>query len=205
MKILALVVCTTLALAAQVATAQTTFCNNAPIASGPAAGPAILYPSSIAVAGAGTSITTVNVQLNGLTHTFPDDLDLLLVGPTGLTLVIQSDNGLGDDVTNLSYVISDSGATALPDGPPLVAGTFKPANFGGGGDPFAAPAPAGPYNEAAPAGAATLTNIFGGTDPNGAWNLYVVDDAAGDGGTFAGGWCLEFTTTPVALQTFDVE
>jgi len=204
MKILGLVVCTTLALAAQAATAGTTFCNAAPIPSGPGIGPAALYPSPITVAGAGTSITTVDVQLNGLSHTFPDDLDLLLVGPTGAKMVIQSDSGSGDDVTNVSYVISDSGATALPNLGPLAAGTFSPANYGAG-DAFAAPAPTGPHNEPAPAGAATLASVFAGTDPNGAWNLFVVDDAAGDEGRYADGWCLDFATTPVTLQTFGVD
>ncbi len=204
MKSLGLIVCTTLTLAAQAATAGTAFCNAAPIASGTDAGPAALYPSSITVTGAGTSITTVDVQLNRLTHTWPDDMDLLLVGPTGAKLVIQSDVGGSVDVTDLSYVISDSGATLLPDAGPLVAGTFMPSNVTSG-DAFAAPAPAGPHDEAAPAGAATLTSVFAGTDPNGAWNLFLVDDSGGDGGTYAGGWCLDFATTPVTLQTFDVE
>lgn len=204
MKIQGLIVCAAVALAAQAATAGTNFCNTASIASGPNVGPSTLYPSSITVAGAGTNITTVDVQLNGLNHTYPDDLDLLLVGPTGAKLVIQSDIGGGADVTALSYVISDGGSTLLPDGGPLVAGTFKPSNVSTG-DAFAVPAPAGPHNEAAPAGSATLTSIFAGTDPNGAWNLFVVDDSNGDAGTYAGGWCLNFATTPVTLQTFGVE
>ena len=41
------------------------------------------YPSNIAVAGLTAPITKVTVSINSLTHTFPDDLDFLLVGPAG--------------------------------------------------------------------------------------------------------------------------
>lgn len=202
MKILFWVVCSTWILAAQAATADTTFCNTAPISSsagGATSGPGDPYPSSITVVGAGTSVTTVDVQLGALTHTFPDDLDLLLLGPTGARMVIQSDVGAGLDVNGLSYVISDSGATLMPDSGQLVAGTFKPTNAGSG-DPFVAPAPAGPHSEAAPAGTATLTSIFANTNPNGQWKLFVVDDTVADVGTYAGGWCINVASAPVTLQ-----
>ena len=198
MKILGLVVCSMLMLAAHAATASTTFCNTASIAGGTTPGPLAPYPSSISVAGMGTT-STVNVQLRSLTHSWSSDLDLLLVGPTGARLVIQSDVGSSSSVSGLNYDISDSGATLLPDGAQLVAGTFKPTNYGGG-DPFAAPAPAGPYNEAAPAGTATLTSTFAGTNPNGQWKLFVVDDANGDSGAYAGGWCLDVANA-VTMQT----
>ena len=202
MKILGLVVCSTLILAAHAATASTTFCNTASIATsagGATSGSGDPYPSTISVAGMGT-ISTVNVQLRSLSHSWPSDVDLLLVGPTGAKLVIQSDVGGGYFVSGLNYVISDSGATLLPDGVQLVAGTFKPTNYGSG-DPFAAPAPAGPYSEAAPAGTATLTSVFAGTNPNGQWKLFVTDDSVGDTGAFAGGWCLDVANAAVTLQT----
>ena len=203
MKIYGLVVCVAMVLAAQSATAGSSFCNADPV-SMPTSGAATPYPSSITVVGAGTSLTTVDVQLNGFSHTFPDDVDLLLVGPTGAKLVIQSDVGGDPNPSSLSYVISDAGSALLPDAGPLTAGTFKPTNVGSG-DVFVAPAPAGPHNEAAPAGSATLTSVFAGSDPNGTWKLFVVDDFAGDPGEFSGGWCLDFATTPVTLQTFDIE
>ena len=36
-------------------------------------------------------------------------------------------------------------------------------------------------------------SVFDGTDPNGTWNLFVVDDVARTRGQFAGGWSLEIT------------
>ena len=188
MKCLKLVVCVSMGLAAHAAFAgNPQFCNAAAITiDAGAAAPAVPYPSPTVVSGLGSSITTFEMQLVGLSHTFPDDLDFLLVGPTGASLVVQSDSGLGDDVVGLNITYSDSAAAALPDGNPLVAGTFRPTNYGAG-DAFAAPAPVGPYGEPAPAGAATLASVFAGTDPNGTWNLYVIDDAGVDGGSISGG------------------
>ena len=73
----------------------------------------------------------------------------------------------------------------MPDGCDLSAGNFRPTNYGSG-DTFPAPAPAGPYGAA--------LSVFDGVDPNGAWRLFVVDDAGADSGRIAG-WSLRITTT----------
>ncbi len=161
---------------------------------GTTSGPASIYPIPITVSGMPASLAGVRVQVFGLAHTFPDDLDMLLVGPGGQNLVVQSDVGGGDDVLNLSYVIDDAGSALLPDSGPLTAGTFRPSNAGAG-DAFPAPAPAGPHNNPAPAGSATLGSVFGGTNPNGTWNLFIVDDANADSGSLAG-VCLEIGSLP---------
>lgn len=46
-------------------------------------GAATPYSSTIEVSGVSGSIVSVVVRLNGLSHTFPDDLDIVLVGPSG--------------------------------------------------------------------------------------------------------------------------
>ena len=84
------------------------FTNSTPIVIGDSPGPGdsgigAPYPSVITVAGLSGTVTDVNVRLNGLTHTFPDDIGLLLVGPSGAFMVIQSDAGGGGDVANLTY------------------------------------------------------------------------------------------------------
>jgi hypothetical protein len=55
----------------------------------------------------------------------------------------------------------------------------------GGGDIFPGAPPGAP--------AAALAT-FAGTDPNGAWRLFVVDDAGIDSGRIAGGWSLSLDT-----------
>jgi subtilisin-like proprotein convertase family protein len=187
---------------ANVAQAQT--CNNTVITINDNA-PATPYPSNITVSGAPTSILTMTLTLNELTHTFPDDIQILLVGPGGQKYVFQNDAGAGDDVAAITYTLDDSAATALPDTTALTSGTFRPADYTVNDTVlWPAPAPVPPYNLAAPAGAATFTSVYGGTDANGVWSLYVVDDAAIDTGQYATGWCLTFAATPVELQSFEV-
>ena len=66
-----------------------TFSNSAAIvipATGTGAGtgaPATPYPSTITVAGITDPVARVTVTLKQASHTFPDDIDILLVGPTG--------------------------------------------------------------------------------------------------------------------------
>jgi subtilisin-like proprotein convertase family protein len=151
----------------------------------PDVGPATPYPSTINVTGFGTSITDVDVRLNGITHTEPDDLDLLLVGPTGETARIMSDVGGTTDVTGVNLTLDDQAPTSVDNTAALVSGTFRPTNSGAG-DAFASPAPA-------PSGNVYLS-AFNGTDPNGTWSLYVVDDLATDLGEIAGGWSLVIET-----------
>jgi subtilisin-like proprotein convertase family protein len=164
----------------------------------PAAGPegvASPYPSTIPVAGLSGTVTKVTVTLTNFSHTFPADVDILLVGPTGANATILSDLGGATPVTNVTLTLDDAAATALPT--PLVSGTFKPTNALGfiEPDPFPAPAPAH-------SGASALS-VFNGTNPNGTWSLYVVDDSGGDTGSISGGWSLSITgpSAPTATLT----
>lgn len=180
------------------ATSAGQFCNAGGPLTIPDSGPASAYPSTATVTGSPVNPSSVKLVLNGLTHTYPDDLDFLLVGPGGQTLVVLSDVGGGGDVVNLSLVLDDDAAALPPDSGPLSAGSYRPSNVGGG-DTFPAPAPAGPHGNPAPAGSATLLSTFGTGDPNGTWSLYLVDDASSDSGTLAG-WCLEL---PVSMPFMD--
>lgn len=184
-------------LGAPVGGAPAEFSNTAAI-SIPDVGSATPYPSTIAVSGL-TGNKIIKARLNGLTHTFVSDLDLLLVGPGGQKYIFMSDvGGGGPGVTNATYTIHDGAAAAFPTTPPPT-GEYRPGNIGAN-DPFAAPAPAPPYTNAAPGGTDTLASVFGssGSAMNGNWDLYLVDDAAGDLGSIAGGWTLTFESNEYA-------
>jgi hypothetical protein len=75
-------------------------------------------------------VTDISIRLFGLSHTFPDDLDFLFLGPDGRNLEFWSDAGGGADIVNADFTISDSGASLLPDTPalPIAAGTYKPSD-----------------------------------------------------------------------------
>ncbi len=190
---------------------QTVFTNSAAITINDAA-PATPYPSDITVSGLGTSIPatpgSVQVTLNNFSHTFSDDVGIVLVGPTGAALLIQDGAGDDPDMVNVTYTLSDSGATVLPDTTAWTAGTYKPTAYFTG-DAFPAPGPGTAYGNPGPAGAgtATFSSVFGGTNPNGVWHLYVVDFVDGDDGAISGGWSLTINagtgTTPQHVRDFD--
>jgi hypothetical protein len=79
----------------------------------------------------------------------------------------------------------DTAPGSLPATGQILAGTYKPTNIGSG-DVFAAPAPAGPYGAA--------LSVFNGTDANGDWLLYIMDDQGSDSGVMNGGWRLNIAT-----------
>lgn len=164
----------------------TVFSNPSPITINDA-GNASPYPSTISVATpAGEVLTKVTVTLTGLSHTFVNDVDILLVGPTGVNIVLMSDNGPDTGavgVANATLTFADSAATTIGANP-VVDGTYKPENIGPG-DPF----------PGAPATPPSLTlAAFLGSNPNGNWELRVVDDAAGDTGVISSGWSLDITS-----------
>lgn len=158
----------------------------------PSSGAASPYPSVIPITGMSGSIQKVTVLLRGLNHTFPDDLDILLVGPQGQKVMLMSDCGSGTDAVNADLTFDDAASAGLGDSTAVVTGTYKPTDFETG-DTMAAPAPAGPYG--------VLLSAFNGTDPNGNWSLYVVDDASGDLGNIAGGWTITITANSEVAST----
>jgi subtilisin family serine protease/subtilisin-like proprotein convertase family protein len=164
---------------------STIFMNAAAIAI-PSVGAASPYPSNITVSGRSGLISEVTVYIQGLAHTWPSDIDVLLVGPGGQNVILMSDNGGSATITGVNLTFNDGAAGFLPASGQITSGTYKPSN-NGAGDTFPAPAPAGPHG--------TALSVFASTDPNGTWSLFVVDDEAGDTGQIAGGWALAITTT----------
>ncbi len=158
---------------------------------------AALYPSVATVTGVTPSLTRLRVQLTSFTHTFPDDVDIILEGPQGQRAVLMSDAGAGIDVSGIDLIFDPNSTNVLPNDLQLATGTTKPANYSndtGGTDlldtfpaPFAAPN--------ALVDAPADLSVFNLTNPNGEWKLYVVDDATQDTGTISGGWLL-FITVP---------
>ena len=152
------------------------------------------YPSNIVVSGLTNPVTKVMVTLKNMSHTFPSDVDVLLVSPIGQKFIVMSDVIGGTDWTGQTYTLDDSAAAIIPSSGTPVSGSFRPTNYTTG-DLFPAPAPAAPYLTPATAGSDTFASAFAGISGNGTWSLYVVDDASGDIGTFAGGWDLSVTTS----------
>jgi subtilisin-like proprotein convertase family protein len=148
-------------------------------------GSASPYPSTITVAGMSGLITKVVVKLTGLNHTYPDDIDLLLVGPGGQKVLLMSDVGGGFDVGNVNLTFDSAASTSLPNSTQILSGTYLPTNIGTT-DSFGASAPSGPYS--------TSLDVLNGATPNGSWQLFLMDDEGLDTGSVASGWELTITT-----------
>ncbi|MGI8967449.1 MAG: hypothetical protein ACR2H1_15380 [Limisphaerales bacterium] len=163
------------------------FTNSAPIQINSASPPTMAspYPSSITVSNLIGNVIKVTATLHGFAHSYPDDVDILLSAPTVTNLVLMSDAGGNLPVTNLTLTFDDSAGVQMPDEEPLTNRIYFPFNFSGT-DSFPSPAPFPSL--------ATNLSIFNGRNPNGTWNLYVVDDNLSDAGQIANGWSLNIVT-----------
>ncbi|MFJ8518720.1 hypothetical protein [Lysinibacillus xylanilyticus] len=152
----------------------------------PTSGIALPYPSPIIVSGMTGKIIKVIVRLINLSHSIPSDIDIMLVGPGGQNATIMSDVGDTFAVTNVKLTLDDLAPTAISEFGSLVSGTFKPTNAGTVLDSFpSAPPPSG----------GSMLSSFNFTNPNGTWNLFVVDDVPIGEGNIADGWELIITTS----------
>src|SRR3712207_4699577 len=88
--VLLMLLATVVSLPSRALAASTTVANTTAIAipASGTAGTANPYPSTISVAGVSGTVTKVTVTLFNMHHTFTGDIDILLVGPTGQTLVL---------------------------------------------------------------------------------------------------------------------
>ncbi|MDY7076378.1 MAG: LamG-like jellyroll fold domain-containing protein, partial [Chloroflexota bacterium] len=149
---------------------------------------ALLYPSTISVSGLAGTVIKATVTLHNVTHKWVNQLDVLLVGPDGQSVILMS-----DAAGNFYYALhtetvtfDDDASSPVPEWD-ILPGDYRPSNYGADADSFPSPAPSGPYGAA--------LSVFDGIRPNGDWRLYVVDDVpATVTGTIAGGWSLNLWT-----------
>jgi subtilisin-like proprotein convertase family protein len=169
------------------------FTNSSPItipASG-TSGNASPSPSNITVSGIVSPVAKVTVKLNHLSHTYPRDLDILLVDPNSQGFVIlMSDAGGSGDASNVDLTFDDAATATLPEDSQIISGTYKPTDY----------PPLDSFPVISGGSIPHQLSEFNGLDPNGTWHLYVVDDNAQDTGSIALGWTLTITpnTAPTA-------
>jgi len=145
------------------------------------------YPSTCVVSGLTGTVTDINLNINGLSHGRPSDIDILLSAPVQTNAIVMSDAGNGAYVGSLAFTLDDEAATELPLDTRIRPRSYRPTNYGAG-DSFPAPAPL-------PSGNVSLST-FDGMSPNGTWSLYVVDAERywlGDFGNITG-WSLTITS-----------
>ena len=144
-------------------------------------GPGTPYPSTLIVSGVTGLVSEATVNFYGLSHTFPSDINALLVGPVGNPVLLMAHAGTNYSITNLALSFNDTGLP-VPASSQIFPGTYQPTAY----NPFALPPPAppGPY--------ASMLATLDGSSPNGTWALYILDDKPGDSGLL-NGWGLTLT------------
>ncbi len=145
------------------------------------------YPQLHVISGIQGVVTDVNVAFSGIVHTYPDDMDILLVGPQGQNVMLMSDACGPGDFNDVFRVVDDEASAPFPDEGICNEAFSQPANYEAP-ENMPAPAPAGPYG--------TSLSVFDGVNPNGNWEIYINDDAVADSGYLVDGPTVELTVDP---------
>lgn len=156
---------------------------------------ALPYPSAINVSGLNGVVSKATVTFTNFSHTHANDVDIMLAAPGGQNMLLLANNGGANAMNNVMLTLDDSAAAGVPTSSAIVTATNRP-------NPvlpvaaFPSPAPPAPY--------ATTLSACNGSNPNGAWNLFVIDDTTLDTGSIANGWILSLTTASVVPAAADL-
>jgi hypothetical protein len=133
------------------------------------------------------AITDIDLTLHDFSHGKPQDVDILLVAEQfpGQNALVMGDVGGTNAVEGLTLTLDDLAAAPLSVNDPLVSGRFQPIDNDNEVtlDAFPGHTPTG--ND--------RLSVFNGGNPNGLWQLHIVDDRVAGTGQLAGGWSLEIT------------
>jgi len=158
--------------------------------------PALTYPSVITVSGVDKPVVAVDVTFFAISRTWSEDIDVLLVGPSGVSVTLLSDVGGATELGAIDLTFSDNAANDATNQDVIPQGTYHPTNFARKDeslyDTYPAPGP-GDVLDPVP-----FLGRFNGLNPNGQWELYIVDDQPRDTGEIRFGWGITFTTRMTA-------
>jgi len=122
------------------------------------------------------NILSIELELTGLFHSEPDDLDIYLINPFGTRIKIMTDRGDAAPMLGATLVFNDFTGTAVPpDESEIISGTYLPEGL-----------------EEGTGGMNNFVKQAGGTD---SWILVIGDDAEGDTG-FLTSWTLRGFAVP---------
>lgn len=171
------------------------FFQNTTAMSIPTIGTANPYPSTISVSGITQPVTDITVTLTGFSHTSTDDLGVVVVSPVGTVVKLFSGAGASlNRATNLTLTFNDAAAAALPEAGTFGSGIYKPG-CDQWDDNFPAPGP-GQLDFTKKNYEVDFRKVIT-ENPNGNWNLFVVDSIGGDAGSISGGWSMNVSVTAV--------
>lgn len=110
-------------------------------------------------------IEQLEIEISGLSHVQPADLDIFLVNPFGTIAEMMSDQGGAIAIVNVDLTFNDAAMGLPSQAGPIVSGLYRPQGLHLGTD-----------------GGLSRLGLHGsGSDP---WILIVIDDTVGGMGSF---------------------
>ena len=158
-------------------------------------GPGKPYPSSITVSNLAGVLGKVTVTVSNLNHSYPGDVNLLLVSSNGTSALLTSHAG-NEPSANVNLTFDDSAPAPLPLLGQIYSGVWQPTAYSPDVGLGGFPGRPGPYQ--------TSLSIFNAGSPNGTWSLYAFDDHDGDVGIISNGWSLTLSTVNPVNQLADL-
>ncbi len=177
-------------------------------------GRAIPYPSSLEMVGiphesgrTGERVSRIAVILRGVSHTYSADLGIVLQSPNGHRIMLMRNAGgrvFPNDtgMTNVTLIFDSTATEAVPPAAAIGTGSYRPADYSSG-DLIPRQFPSPPYLTSLDAliapspGIPATDSELQALDPNGRWQLFIVDSVQGDTGIVSGGWVLEIQTSRI--------
>jgi hypothetical protein len=123
-------------------------------------GPASEFPTTIEISGLLGDIVDINIFFSGLSHTFPDDINIGIVGPTGVSVYLWANAGGNVDIENIDVTFDDEALQAISDFGAMASGIYQVSQFR--------------FEDVnIPASFGSLLADFDGLSANGLWSLYI--------------------------------
>jgi uncharacterized repeat protein (TIGR01451 family) len=151
-------------------------------------------------------IADLNFRVDSLTHTFVDDLSIMLRAPNGIgTDLVElvgldtADGGDGDNLTN--FVVDDDLPFTVVNDPLEADDTHSPGYTGSWVPVYNSPAFADPAFFGLPADPVGTLTRFDGLSTKGTWTAFVSDEEPGDTGTL-NSWSMLVTPVHFAVTPF---
>ena len=126
------------------------------------------------------NILSLELELTGFTHSFPDDLEVYLLDPQSETLLVMYNRGGSVDINGITMIFNDNGGRSLLNYDSSQLDPSVPGNL------------ATYYQPEGPGGMSNFVKQSGGTDT---WTLLIIDGAPQDGGSLDS-WTLRGTAVP---------
>ncbi|MBI4657901.1 MAG: tandem-95 repeat protein [Verrucomicrobia bacterium] len=141
------------------------------------------------------------VKLNGVTHPFSQDLNIVLESPWGERYAIMKQAGGANSLNNATLTFDSDASAGLPSSSQITTGTYKTADYNTGENnlpdaPSSGDSGRGTYRSNIKDDVRISSDVKDAQDPNGSggWKLYVQDDTIGGTGEISGGWTLTLIT-----------